>query len=142
MAMAALLPSVVYAQEARVHPPGSTQAYRYRDSDGTGVLTITDIGPVPGSNFNRLQVQLAQNNITYHGSGYSLALAASSPTEALWFALIDARRNAYVFNGSIMSGSGGVTGGGTYHSLGFPLWTNAWRVEGVVTATPTGSSSP
>jgi hypothetical protein len=132
----ALFASVAQAQEATpgVHPPYTTQTYLYRDSDGPGRMTIVDLGPAPGGTFDLIRVTLVQNNITYAGSGYSMQISPVNPAEAMFFVMSDPRNNAYVFSGVLTTGTGGVTGGGTYHAAGSPRWTNAWRIEGVAPA--------
>jgi hypothetical protein len=139
VAALALVAHVAQAQ-VQVHPPYTSQTYQYRDSDGTGRMTITDLGSASGTVFDLLQVTLVQGNTNYSGSGYSMHISPNNPTEALFFSLSDHRGNSYVFTGTLSPGTGGVSGGGTYHAEGFPRWTNAWRIEGI--ASPIGSTAP
>jgi hypothetical protein len=140
LATIAILAPVAQAQE-RVHPPFTTQVYLYRDSDGPGRMTIIDLGSASGTNFDLIRVTLVQGGITYLGSGYSMHISPTNPAQALFFTLADHRGNDYVFSGTVTSGTGGVSGGGTYHSAGFPQWTNAWRIEGIAPG-GTGTAAP
>jgi hypothetical protein len=126
----ALLGPVARAQET-LHPPFSSRTYIYRDADGPGQITITDLGSPQGGESRLIRVTINQNGVTYTGSGYSYALSPNNPQLLLSFMVEDSRGNDYVFQGTLMPGVG-VTGGGSYHIQGYGNRTYWWRIEGLV----------
>jgi hypothetical protein len=125
----ALLGPMARAQQT-LPPPFTTTTYIYRDAQGPGRITVTDMGAPQGGESRAIEVTILQNGFTYSGSGYSYALSPNNPQLLLSFMVQDARGQDYVFQGTLMPGVG-VTGGGTYHTQGFPGWTYWWRIEGL-----------
>jgi hypothetical protein len=130
LAAMALLAPAAHAQ-AQILPPFSTRTYIYRDAQGPGQISITDVGSPDGSDSRLINVTITQNGVSYTGTGYSYALSPNNPQLLLSFMVQDSRGNDYVFEGTLMPGVG-VTGSGTYHIQGFTGWTYWWRIEGLL----------
>jgi hypothetical protein len=125
----ALLGPVARAQQT-LPPPYSSTTYVYRDSQGPGRITITDLGSPQDGDSRVIRVTIIQNGFTYSGTGYSYPLSPNNPQLLLSFMVEDARGTDYVFQGKLMPGFG-VTGGGTYHQQGYGNQTYWWRIEGL-----------
>jgi hypothetical protein len=125
----ALLGPMARAQQT-LPPPFSSTTYIYRDAQGPGRITITDMGAPQGGDSRTIGVTILQNGFTYSGSGYSYALSPNNPQVLLTFMVEDVRGNDYIFQGTLMPGLG-VTGGGTYHIQGYGNRTYWWRIEGL-----------
>src|SRR5437868_3422361 len=105
LAAMALLAPAAHAQ-ATLPPPFSTRTYIYRDAQGPGQISITDVGAPEGSSSRLINVTITQNGFAYTGTGYSYALSPNNPQVLLSFMVQDARGNDYVFEGTLMPGVG------------------------------------
>lgn len=98
----------------------------YRDGDGSGRMTIQDLGPDAATGGRQLRVQLVQNGVTYSGSGITYQLEETMPFKTLiTFTLISPGGRSYFFQGTTISGIT-FSGQGTYHRVGFPQQSFAW----------------
>jgi hypothetical protein len=99
----------------------------YRDGDGSGRMTIQDLGTDAATGGHQIKVQLVQNGVTYTGSGLTYQLEESMPFKTLiTFTLVSPRGRSYFFQGITISGIT-FSGQGTYHRVGFPEQTFEWN---------------
>lgn len=102
--------------------------YNYRDADGSGRLTVTDLGADSATGGRQIGVQLVQNGVTYRGSGIEYPLQTTMPVRTLLaFTLVSPNGRSYFFQGTTLSGIT-VSGQGTYHRVGFPGQKFEWNI--------------
>lgn len=103
--------------------------FTYRDADGPGTLSLTDLGPDSATGGRQIKVSLTQNGVTYSGSGFTLPLETRLPFKTLIsFALVSARTGiSYHFQGTTISGIT-LSGSGTYHRPGVPERADSWSI--------------
>lgn len=99
---------------------GPTRVVAYRDGDGSGRMTIRDLGADAATGGRQITVQLVQDGVTYSGSGITYQLEQNMPMRTLiTFTLVSPRGRSYFFQGTTASGIT-FSGQGTYHRVGFP----------------------
>jgi hypothetical protein len=136
LALAAAL--VVVAPRA-VHAQSPATVFHYHDADGDGVLSLLDLGPDPATGGHQIKVSLAQNGVSYLGSGITFQLDTQLPVPTLIsFALVDPRGTSYQFQGKLISGIT-LSGQGTYNLVASPERKASWSIVlGGAVTTPSG----
>jgi hypothetical protein len=139
LAAATLLARGAYAQGTGTRPT-TAKTYNYLDAQGSGQLTIDDVGaaPIPGG--RHVRVVLLQNDRRFVGSGTSHPVAQNSADTLHTFSLIGPKGTVYVFHALLRSSGAMVTAQGTYHRLGFPEQIAAWRILGLVESSGAGGA--
>jgi hypothetical protein len=99
----------------------------YRDGDGSGRMSILDVGADAATGGRQIKVQLQQNGVTYSGSGLSYQLEQQMPFKTLiTFTLVSPGGRSYFFQGTTISGIT-FSGQGNYHRVGFPEQKFNWN---------------
>jgi hypothetical protein len=114
LALAGIVALSAIALPAQAQTGNPPTLYTYRDSDGTGVMSIQDLGPDKSTGGNTIKVTLTQNRIRYTGSG-------------LAFTLLNPSGRSFYFSAREISGIT-VSADGTYHRVGFPERKYEWHI--------------
>src|SRR5436305_1796954 len=122
----AVLTATFLAPAARAQTPPTV--FRYHDADGDGIFSLFDLGPDSATGGRQIKVSLAQNGVTYLGSGITLQLNPQPPTPTLIsFALVDPGGTSYQFQGKLISGIT-LSGQGTYNLVLAPERKAHWSL--------------
>jgi hypothetical protein len=112
------------AREAAEQP----LTFSYRDANGTGVLTVLDVGEAREFGGRQIKVRLTQNGARYEGSGITLQLEQQMPFKTLIaFSLASRRGAGRFYQGTTISGIT-VSGEGTFHPTGSPERKTEWSI--------------
>lgn len=107
-------------------PPNQPVTFRYTDNDGTGSITLLDIGPDSATGGRQIKVTIQQNGFRFDGSGFFLQLETLRPfTSVLSFTVVSPNGLSYFFEGKTMLGVE-LTGQGSYHQVGVPERSAPW----------------
>jgi len=128
LALAGIVALSAIALPAQAQTGNPPTLYTYRDSDGTGVMSIQDLGPDKSTGGNTIKVTLTQNRIRYTGSGLAFPLEGiQPPTRILAFTLLNPSGRSFYFSAREISGIT-VSADGTYHRVGFPERKYEWHI--------------
>jgi hypothetical protein len=123
--------ALVVATVAFVAPAARAQntplVFTYRDADGTGRLTMLDVGPDAATGGRQIKVSIEQNGNRFDGSGISYQLEQNMPFTTLVAFTVTGGGASYFFSGKTISGIT-LSGQGTYHRVGFPENSNQWSI--------------
>lgn len=137
------LPSITPQPSASpVFPINQPQTFQYTDAQGTGTITFVDLGVDPNTGFDILRVSIAQNGLSYTGSGIATPIpgAARPFTNLVSFSVISSTGIAYFFEGKMGLGVE-FQGQGTYFPVNNPTSTGSWGLLFVAgNPPPTGSA--
>jgi hypothetical protein len=114
---------------ATVLPLNQPSTFRYSDPQGMGSITLTDLGPDPVTTFDLLQVSIAQNGVTFRGSGIATPIpGAPQPFNNLVsFTVTTPNGTAFFFEGKMGLGVE-FQGQGTFHPVGNPTQRANWSL--------------
>jgi hypothetical protein len=113
------------AQAARAQ--NTPLVFTYRDADGTGRLTMLDVGPDSATGGRQIKVSIEQNGNRFDGSGISYPLDQNMPSTTLVAFTVTGGGASYFFSGKTISGIT-LSGQGTYHPVGFPESSAGWSI--------------
>jgi hypothetical protein len=105
----------------------SPLVFTYRDADGTGRLTMLDVGPDSATGGRQIKVSIEQNGNRFDGSGISYQLEQNMPFTTLVAFTVTGGGASYFFSGKTISGIT-LSGQGTYHRVGFPESASPWSI--------------
>lgn len=129
-------PATPVAQPGPNIPTGTTvlplnqpSTFRYSDPQGMGSITLTDLGPDPVTTFDLLQVSIAQNGVSFRGSGIATPIpGAPQPFNNLVsFTVIAPNGTPFFFEGKRGLGVE-FQGQGTFHPVGSPTLRANWSL--------------
>jgi len=122
-------PGVNIPTGTTVLPLNQPSTFRYSDPQGMGSITLTDLGPDPVTTFDLLQVSIAQNGVTFRGSGITTPIpGAPQPFNNLVsFTVIAPNGTPFFFEGKMGLGVE-FQGQGTFHPVGSPTQRANWSL--------------
>ena len=127
----AQLPAAQPATTAQPSPFPLNQpvVFGYADAQGTGSITLTDIGPDPATTGRELRVSIMKNGIQADGSGLTYLLADPPPAlnNLITFSVAVPNGPAYFYQGK-MGGSTQFQGQGTFHTVADPTQIAGWSL--------------
>jgi hypothetical protein len=138
LALAVVTTAILLAAAPGAHAT-TPKPLLYKDSDGTGVMFITEFAPDTATGGRKISVQLTQNGFTFSGSGFLLRLLDAVPgqpdsadVDLIVFTLRDAFGRAFEFRGRLTFGgiAGGLIGSGRYQQAGTGVDRDVWTLRG------------
>jgi hypothetical protein len=140
LALSALVVSGVRAQQPTVVQPATPQppllplnqpvAYGYTDAQGSGTLTLTDIGADPATGGRLLRVSIAKGTVQANGSGLSYLLADQppAPNNLITFSVVAPNGTPLFYQVKVSSG-GQFQGQGSFHTVADPTQLASWTIS-------------
>jgi hypothetical protein len=110
---------------------------KYQDSDGAGIILISEFAPDPATGGQKIQVQLTQNGKTYSGIGFQLRVHEDPPNvsdrafiDLIVFTIRDSFGRAFQFRGRLQTGGivGKLIGSGSYQQAGVGGDIDQWTI--------------
>lgn len=143
IAAVAVACSVAFAAVPAHAQAGAGMTLRYTDAQGSGCLTIQNMGATDGGGGSPISVTLTQNGVTFTGQGeeWSLSPAALTGTApaspslpvalprstALAFWLDDGMGDTFFFDGALRFGVDTLNAQGSWSSIQNPAVTGQWQ---------------
>jgi hypothetical protein len=120
-------PNIPIPGQSTIFPVNQPVTFRYTDTQGAGSITFVDLGLDQVTGFDLLQVTIAQNGLTYNGSGIATVIpgAAQPLTDLVSFTVVSPSGVAYFFEGKMGLGVE-FQGSGTYHPVSAPNQLASW----------------
>jgi hypothetical protein len=105
--------------------------YTYRDDDGSGRLTVRDVGAAAGVEGGRqVQVVLEQGGRRHEGAGIRYQIQQGPPATTLLVFSLASPARTYFFQGMTRVGIvPGADGQGVYYRAGSPQQKYEWSVK-------------
>lgn len=105
--------------------------YTYQDDDGSGRLTVREVGAAAGVEGGRqTQVVLEQGGRRYEGAGIKYQIQQGPPASTLLVFSITSPTGAYFFQGTTRVGIvPGADGQGVYYRASTPQRKYEWRIK-------------
>jgi hypothetical protein len=118
----------VTAQPA-LFPLNQPMVFGYADAQGTGSLTLTDVGADPATGGRELLVSITKNGVRADGSGLSYLLTDLPPAlnNLITFSVVVPNGPAYFYQGK-MGGTAQFQGQGTFHTVADPTQIAGWSL--------------
>jgi hypothetical protein len=138
-------PNIPITGPSTIFPVNQPVTFRYSDTQGFGSITFVDLGLDQVTAFDLLKVTIAQNGVTYMGSGIATPIpGAPRPlTDLVSFTVVNPSGVAYFFEGKMGLGVE-FQGSGTYHPVSDPTQIANWGLlftPGVPPPPPTSALS-
>lgn len=139
LALSVLVAPPLFAQQPTMLQPATPQppvfplnqptVYGYADAQGSGTITLTDIGADPATGGRELRVSILKNNVRADGSGLTYLLADPPPAlnNLITFSVVAPDGTALFYQGKF-AGTAPVQGQGTFHTVADPTQIAAWSL--------------
>src|SRR5947209_13846512 len=139
LGISALVVPSVSAQNPTVLQPATPQppflplnqptVFGYSDAQGTGTLTLTDIGPDPATGGREFKVSILKSGVKADGSGLTYLLNEPTPASnnLLTFSVV-APNGIALFYQVKMGGTAQFQGQGTFHTVADPTQIAVWNL--------------
>jgi hypothetical protein len=120
-------PNIPTPAPSTIFPINQPATFRYTDQQGVGTITLTDLGLDQTTGFDILRVTIAQNGLTYSGSGIGTPIpgAVRPLNNLVSFSVISSAGIAYFFEGKMGLGVE-FQGQGTYFPVNNPTQIQTW----------------
>jgi hypothetical protein len=139
LALGALVVPSVFAQQPTIVQPATPQppflplnqpsVFGYADAQGTGTLTLTDIGPDPATGGREFKVSILKNGVKADGSGLTYLLNEPTPASNNLFTFtVVAPNGVPLFYQVKMGGTAQFQGQGTFHTVADPTQIAVWSL--------------
>jgi hypothetical protein len=134
LALGALVAPGVHAAQPAVPQPSpfplnQPMSFVYMDAQGTGSITLTDVGPDPATGGRELRVSILINGVHADGSGLTYLLADPPPAlnNLITFTVVVPNGPALFYQGK-MGGTAQFQGQGTFHTAADPTQLAGWSL--------------